>query len=172
VFSQTERVRVGQPARDQVKELPVMAVTVTEHQGQRVRCPGCAVTVTAVLPAEIAASALGPRLQAVVVTLSVRNRISRRDVVELCEQLLASRISTARSTRFTTAGEALAEFYGDLLDRVRGADALIIDKTGWRMKGAQRALWGAFTEPHAVFAIAPAITRITPATCLATPTRS
>jgi hypothetical protein len=32
---------------------------------------------------------------------------------------------------------------------------LSIDETGWRLKGAQRALWGAFTDRHAVFAIAP-----------------
>jgi transposase len=156
VFGQTECVRVGQPARHQVEELPVMAVTVTEHRCQRVRCPGCAVTVTAVLPAEIAASAFGPRLQAAIVTLSVRNRISRRDVVELCEQLFASRISTGTVDKIlTTAGDALAEPYADLLGRVRGADALNIDETGWRLKGAQRALWGAFTDRHAVFAIAP-----------------
>jgi hypothetical protein len=45
------------------------------------------------LPAEVAKSAFGPRFQAAVATLSVRNRISRRDVVELCEQMFGSRIS-------------------------------------------------------------------------------
>jgi transposase len=155
VFAATERVSVGQPARHQVEELPVMAVTVTEHHCQRMRCPGCAATVTAVLPSAVAASAFGPRLQAAIVTLSVRNRISRRDVVELCEQLFASRISTGTIEKIlTTAGDALAEPYADLLDHIRGAPALNIDETGWRLKGAQRALWGAFTERHAVFAIA------------------
>jgi transposase len=155
VFIASERVAVGQPARHQVEELPVMAVTVTEHQCQRVRCPGCAATVTGVLPTEVASSAFGPRLQAAIVTLSVRNRISRRDVVELCEQLFASRISTGTTDAILTrASDALTEPYADLLDRVRDADALNIDETGWRLKGAQRALWGAFTERHAVFAIA------------------
>jgi transposase len=156
VFGEAERVSVGPPARHQVEELPVTAVTVTEHHCQRVRCPGCGQTRTAVLPPEIASSAFGPRLQAAIVTLSVRNRISRRDVVELCEQLFASRISTGTIDKvLTTASDALAEPYADLLDRVRGADALNIDETGWRLKGAQRALWGAFSERHAVFAIAP-----------------
>jgi Transposase IS66 family len=69
---------------------------------------------------------------------------------------LASPISTGTiDAILTRAGDALAEFYADLLDRIRGADALNIDKTGWRLKGAQRALWGAFLERHAVFAIAP-----------------
>ena len=26
-----------------------------------------------------------------------------------------------------------------------------MDETGWRLKGTQRALWGMFTERHAVF---------------------
>jgi transposase len=156
VFIESERVSAGQPARHQVEELPVMAVTVIEHHCQRVRCPGCAATVTGILPAQIAASAFGPRLQAAIVTLSVRNRISRRDVVELCEQLFASRISTGTiDAILSRAGDALAEPYADLLDHVRSADALNIDETGWRLKGAQRALWGAFTDRHAVFAIAP-----------------
>lgn len=30
-----------------------------------------------------------------------------------------------------------------------------MDETGWRLKGSQRALWGAFTDRHAVLAIAP-----------------
>jgi transposase len=156
VFAETDRVSVGQAARHQVEELPVMAVMVTEHQCQRVRCPGCAATVTGVLPVEVASSAFGPRLQAAIVTLSVRNRISRRDVVELCEQLFASRISTGTIDKIlTTAGDALGGPYADLLDQVRGAGALNMDETGWRLKGAQCALWGAFTERHAVFAIAP-----------------
>ena len=155
VFTEADRVSVGEPARHQVEELPVMAVTVTEHRCRRERCPGCASTVTAVLPAAIASSAFGPRLQAAIVTLSVRNRISRRDVVELCEQLFSSRISTGTiDAILTRASNALIEPYADLLDRVRGADALNMDETGWRLKGAQRALWGAFTDRHAVFAIA------------------
>jgi transposase len=121
VFAATERVSVGQPTRHQVEELPVMAVTVTEHHGQRMRCPGCAATVTAVLPSAVAASAFGPRLQAAIVTLSVRNRISRRDVVELCEQLFTSPTSTGTIQKIlTTAGDALAEPYADLFDHIRG----------------------------------------------------
>jgi transposase len=156
VFVEADRVSVGQPTRHQVEELPVLAVTVTEHQCQRERCPGCAATATGVLPSDVASSAFGPRLQAAIVTLSVRNRVSRRDVVELCEQLFSSRISTGTiDAILTRASDALTEPYADLLDRVRGADALNIDETGWRLKGAQRALWGAFTDRHAVFAIAP-----------------
>jgi transposase len=154
VFLEADRVAVGQPARRQVEELPVMAVRVTEHQCQRVVCPGCGARQTGLLPDTAAASAFGPRLQAAVVTLSVRNRISRRDVVELCEQLFSSRISTGTvDAILARAADALTEPCEDLLGRVRSADAVNMDETGWRLRGSQRALWGMFTERHAIFEI-------------------
>jgi hypothetical protein len=55
--------------------------------------------VLAELPREVARSAFGPRLEAAIATLSVRNRISRRDAVELAEQLFGSRISTGTVDR-------------------------------------------------------------------------
>jgi transposase len=155
VFCDGERVAVGEPARHQVEELPVMAVRVIEHRCQRVRCPDCGARATGALPAEVAQSAFGARLQAAIVTLSVRNRISRRDVVELCEQLFAARISTGSvEAILQRAGDALEQPYEDLLERVRAADALNMDETGWRLHGNQRALWGAFTQRHAIFRIA------------------
>lgn len=156
VFCEVDRVADGEPARRQVEELPVMAVRVTEHQCQRVRCPGCGARRTGRLPAEVAASAFGPRLQAAVVTLSVRNRISRRDVVELCEQLFSSRISTGTVDAILgRAADALEAPCEDLLERVRGARAVNMDETGWRLRGAQRALWGAFTDRHAILRVEP-----------------
>ena len=46
--------------------------------------------------------------------------------------------------------DALAEPDADLLERVRRARALNMDETGWRTAGERRALWGAFTDRHAV----------------------
>lgn len=156
VFGEADRVAVGEPARHQVEELPVTAVRVTEHRCQRVRCPECDRRPAAALPVEVAASAFGPRLQAAIVTLSVRNRISRRDVVELCEQLFSSRISVGTvDTILQRAGDALAEPYADLLERVRSAQAVNVDETGWRLRGGQRALWGAFTDRHAILRVEP-----------------
>jgi transposase len=156
VFVAAERVAVGEPARHQVDELPVMAVRVTEHRCQRLRCPDCGTRRTGQLPTEVAASAFGPRLQAAVVTLSVRNRISRRDTVELCEQLFSSRISTGTvDAILQRAADALTEPCADLLDRVRAARAVNVDETGWRLRGGQRALWGAFTDRPAILRIEP-----------------
>jgi len=154
VFAAGELVAAGVPARHQVEELPRLAVTVTEHQCQRVRCPGCGARPRGVLPAGVGESAFGPRLQAAVTVLSVRNRVSRRDVVELCEQLFGARISTgAVDAILERAADALQEPCEDLLDRVRSAGAVNMDETGWRLRGTQRALWGMFTERHAILEI-------------------
>jgi transposase len=156
VFGVRERVAAGEPARHQVEELPVMAVRVTEHRCQRVVCPECAAKRSGELPRGVGQSAFGPRLQAAVVTLSVRNRISRRDTVELCEQLFSSRISTGTvDAILARAADALTEPCEDLLERVRGARAVNMDETGWRLRGGQRALWGAFSDRHAILRIEP-----------------
>ena len=155
VFVEEERVAAREPARHQVEELPQIAVRVTEHRCQRVRCPDCGSERMGELPGEAAGSAFGPRLQAAVAALSVRNRVSRRDLVELCEELFGARISTGSiDAILDRAGDALEAPYEQLLGRVRRSRALNVDETGWRLKGAQRTLWGAFTAKIAVFAIA------------------
>jgi hypothetical protein len=70
-----ERVPVGAPARHQVEELLPINVRVSEHRARRVRCPSCGRRNCAVLPDEMGRSCFGPRLQAAVATLSVRNRV-------------------------------------------------------------------------------------------------
>ena len=81
----------GEPARHQVEELPAMTVRVIEHRVQRVRCRQCGRRARGELPGEVMSSAFGPRLQAALVALSVRSRVSRRDVVELSAELFSAR---------------------------------------------------------------------------------
>ena len=122
VFSDSERGAVGGAVRHQVEELPRLATIVTEHQCPRVRCPDCGKRAHAALPADVAASAFGPRFHAAVAMLSVRNRVSRRDVVECCEQLFGARISTGTvDAILARVADALAEPDADLLERVRAA---------------------------------------------------
>lgn len=100
--------------------------------------------------------ACGPRLQAAVVTLAVRNRVSRRDTVELIRELFGAELSTgAVDAIVQRAGEALAEPHARLAANVRSAPAVNIDETGWRLRGGRRTLWGALTPQAALFRIAP-----------------
>ena len=154
-FTEDEHVAVGDPGRHQVEELPPIHVVVTEHRCQRVCCPECGRRSRGELPAGVGASAFGPRYHAAVAVLSTRNRISRRDIVELCEQLFGSRISTGTVDAILgRVGDALEARYDDLIDRVRAAEHLNMDETGWRTAGERRALWGAFSDRHAVLQIA------------------
>jgi transposase len=154
-FAAGELLGVGEPLRHQVEELPVISAQVIEHRAQRVCCPGCGAHTRAEIPSDIAASAFGPRFQAAVAALSVRNRVSRRDVVELCEELFGARVCAGTvDAILTRISDALDDPYEDLLGRVRCSESLNMDETGWRLKGTQRALWGMFTARHAVFAVA------------------
>jgi transposase len=155
LFTERERVAVGPVARHQIEELPRLAVRVIEHQCPRVSCPDCGGQPRAELPPDVAGSAFGPRFQAAVAALVIRNRVSRLDAVELLEELFGARISTgAIEAILTRTGDALQEPCRDLLEQVQASAALNIDETGWRLKGVQRALWGAFTDRLAVFRIA------------------
>jgi transposase len=147
---------VGLPARRQVTELPEIAVCVTEHRLHRRRCPGCGKTTRAELPVDVPVGAFGPRLEAAITTLAIRNRVSRRDTVELAGELFGAGLASGTvDAILARAGEALAEPYEDLLVRIRAAPALNVDETGWKLRGAKRALWGAVTPDVAVFRVAP-----------------
>ena len=156
VFAAGELLEVGEPVRHQLEELPVISTRVIERRCPRVRCPGCGEQTRAMLPAGVAASAFGARFEAAVAALSVRNRISRCDVVELAKELFGARLCAGTvEAILQRAARALSEPYEDLAERVRSSGSLNMDETGWRTAGERRALWGAFTDRHAVFVIAP-----------------
>jgi transposase len=155
LFSLEERVAVREPARHQVEELPEITTVVTEHQCQRLRCPDCGQQQTGELPLEVAGSAFGPRLQAAIATLAVRNRISRRDTVELCSELFGARICVGSVDQMLArTADALELPHQQLVYALRRASRLNMDETGWRLKGTRRTLWGAFTDKIAVYRIA------------------
>jgi transposase len=155
VFGEPERVDAAKPWRHQVTELPTIAVRVTEHRLHGVRCPECATRTRAELPRELPRSAFGPRLQAAVVTLAVRNRISRRDTTELARELFGAELSTGTVDAIVhRAGEALAGPYTQLEQRIKSAPVVNIDETGWKTAGGNRTLWGALSSQTAVFRIA------------------
>jgi transposase len=155
-FEERELVDAAEPWRHQVSELPPIAVRVTEHRLHRLRCPACRAETRAELPPGTAPAAFGPRFQAAVATLAVRNRVSRRDTVELVRDLFGAELSSgAVDAIVQRTGEALAEPHRRLQEEIRSAAAVNIDETGWRLRGEKRTLWGALTPHTAVFRIAP-----------------
>jgi transposase len=134
VFAAGELLGVGEPVRHQIEELPVISARVIEHRCPRVRCPGCGDRMRALLPADVAGSAFGPRFQAAV---PVRNRVSRRDLVELCKELFGVRLCAGTvEAILQRAGQALADPYQQLGERMRASESLNMDETGWRTAGS------------------------------------
>jgi transposase len=153
-FGQEERFPSPRFGRHQVSELPPIAVTLTEHRTHRLRCPRCQARTTAELPAELSGSGFGPRLQAAIVTLSARNRISRRDMGELAGEMFGLRLSVGTVDAICQrASAALQGPHERLVATVLHAPALNIDETGWRTAGEGRTLWTATTPASAIFRV-------------------
>ena len=154
-FGEDERRPTPRYGRHQVAELPEIAVVLSEHRTHRLRCPDCRTKTTAELPERLGTSAFGPRAQAAVVTMSARNRISRRDMAELAEDLLGLEISVgAVDAICQCASTALTEPHERLSAALLSSPALNIDETGWRTAGDARALWTATTPTAAIFRVA------------------
>ena len=154
-FGESERLPSRRPGRHQVAELPPVAVVLTEHRCHRLRCPGCKAETRGELGGELAGSAFGPDLQAAVVTMTARNRISRRDMSELARDLFGIGVSVGTVDQICQRASAvLAGPNEALLASVLGSPALNVDETGWRTSGDRRTLWTATTPGAAVFRVA------------------
>jgi transposase len=154
-FTESERLPGRRFGRHQVAELPPITVVVTEHRTHQLCCPRCRAKTTAALPDGIGASAFGPRLQAAVVTLTARNRVSRRDMSELAGELFGLGLSVGTVDAICQrASMALEGPHEQLVASVLDSPALNVDETGWRTAGEQRTLWTATTPQAAIFRVA------------------
>jgi transposase len=154
VFGEEEREPA--PARHQLAELPPLAVEINEHRLQRLCCPDCGRAVRVELPAGVPRGCFGPKLEAAIASLTVRNRLSRRQLVELMEELFGCPIAVGTiDAILTRTAETLEPVDEELLEWTRAAGALNIDETGWYLNGEPRTLWGAFSKQTAVLRIAP-----------------
>jgi transposase len=141
--------------RHQVAELPPISVVWTEHRTHQLRCLDCLARTSARLPDGIGGSAFGPRLQAAIVTLMARHRVSRRGIVQLARDLFGVTVSTGATDAICQrASDALAGPHLQLADWVLDQRSVHVDETGWRTRGEARALWTATTPGAALFVIA------------------
>ena len=127
-FTEDQRRPSGRFGRHQVAELPPISVLLVEHRTRRLCCSGCGTRTTARLPAGIADSAFGTRLQAAIVTLTARNRISRRAASELAGELFGAQLSTGSVDAICQhASTALSVPHTALRDWILAQDALHVD---------------------------------------------
>jgi len=105
-FTDREKVPRSSAGRHQVAGLPPITVFFVEHRTQRLRCPGCRKRTRGILGA-VGESAFGPALHAALVTLTARNRISRRDLSGLAGEPFGVRISLGAIDRVCQRTSAL-----------------------------------------------------------------
>jgi transposase len=154
-FAEEEKVPCQRPGRRQVAELPPIAVVYFEHRTHRLRCPDCASQTVTVLPDGIGGSAFGPCLQAAVISMIARNRVSRRDMSELARELFGLGLSVGSIDAICQrAAIALAGPHELLSAAVLSSPAVNLDETGWRTAGDARTLWTATTPSAAIFRVA------------------
>lgn len=154
-FPEDERVAGARFGRHQVVELPPITVLVTEHRTHRLRCHDCQAQTAGALPDEVAGSAFGPGLAAAVVTLTARNRVSRRDMSELVRDLFGIGLSIGSVEAICQRASLALELPHEALGaHVLAQPAINADETGWRTAGEQRTLWTATTPEAAIFRVA------------------
>jgi transposase len=145
----------AEPRRHQVAELPPIEPEVHEYRLHRLCCPHCQTVSCGALPDGVPRTWFGPRLHAALSVLTGAYRLSKRQVAQLCTDLLGLTISLgmiAKLERITA--DVLERPAAELAEQVKAAEAANIDETGWRQNGRKAWLWVVVTAAGIVFRIA------------------
>ena len=143
------------PRRHQVAELPPIEPEVHEYRLHRLGCPRCKTVTSGVLPGGVPRTSFGPRMHAALSVLTGAYRLSKRQVAQLCSDLLGLTISLgmiAKLERITA--DALERPVSELAEGIKTAGAANIDETGWRENGRKAWLWVVVTSLGIVFRVA------------------
>lgn len=140
----------GSARRHQVTEIPPLCPVITEWRAPHVLCPACGHASQAALPAAVTTSAFGPRLTALIASLTVAQRVSRRGLEEVLADVLGCPISLGTvQARVEEGSAALAAPVEALRQQLPQAPAVYADETGWATGGQRRWLW-VFVAPRFV----------------------
>lgn len=128
-----------------------LTVRVTEYQMEVRRCAQCGKRTRAGLPAGVPQGAFGPKLTAVVATLTGRYRLSHREVRGLLADLWEVALSLGAVTRLQQVqSAALKAPYTAAREAVQKAAVANMDETGWREDKHRAWLWTVVTAGLAV----------------------
>ena len=143
-----------EPRRHQVAELPPIEPEVYEYRLHRLRCSRCNTFTCGVLPDGVPTTAFGPRLHAALSVLTGAYRLSKRQVSQLCSDLLGLTISIGMIAKLERITAAVLEGpVAEVAEAVKTAEAANIDETGWRENSRKAWLWVVVTSVGVVFRI-------------------
>jgi transposase len=145
---------VPPPTWHQVAELPPVLVHVTEHQGHARTCAACGVVTRAVIPGEVRAHTLGPRLTGVMAYLRGAVHAGQRGVEDLVETVFGLPLGLGTVTNAEReVSQALAPAHAEAMAAVQAAPVKNADETGWKQAGRRCWLWVAATATIAAFIV-------------------
>lgn len=143
-----------EPTRFQTIELPPVVAEVTEYQGHARTCPDCGHLTQAVIPQEIRAHPVGPRLTAALSYFSGAQGMSKRGVEEVADDVFGAPISLGKVANLEQeVSAALAMPHQEALQAVRAAKVKHADETSWKLAGKLCWLWVAAMRGVAAFVI-------------------
>ena len=139
------------PQLSQTWELPPIRPEVIEHRFHAVTCSCCAHTTEAPF---VPPPVFGPRVHAIVATLTGSYHLSRRKTASLLSDLMGLTISLgAVSDIEARVSKSLEAAVADAWERVSGDEVKHSDGTSWYQCGVLVALWTIATAAVTVFKI-------------------
>lgn len=138
-------------------ELPQVQAIVTQFNCQKYCCDECGRRSVAHLPDGVPFSAFGPKLMALVATLTGRFHMAKREALLLIQDLYGIDLSEGSIVNIE---ESVANALDDAYERihhyvVQGIVPRHFDETSWRNSGKRRYVWLATTVSAAFYRIDP-----------------
>jgi len=145
----------GQPLILQQVELPEVKAIATQFDCTKYACASCGEESIADLPKGVPNSAFGPRLMALIATLTGVFHLAKRDAMQLVQDLYGVRISEGS---IINVEERVATALNEIYERIhRHVMSSVLpkhfDETSWRNKGKNHWVWVASTSNATCFRI-------------------
>jgi transposase len=135
-------------------DIPQINVTVTDIICETVVCPDCTRKTTGQANHSGRGSFVGPRLAAIMSTLSGRYHLSKRQVQEALSSILGVDIGLGSVTNVEQRiSQAIAPAYNAAVEAVQNSPVVHADETSWPEGSYLAWLWTAATAALAVFQI-------------------
>jgi transposase len=144
----------GEPLRHQVLDVPPVVAMAVEYRLHRLHCESCGITTQGELPAGVPATAVGPRLQAIIAVCSGAFRLSKRMTQELLASFFDAEVALGSISNAEQAvSEAVAPAVAEVGEAIRRAPVVHADETSWREARRKAWLWVATTATFAYFLV-------------------
>ena len=132
-------------------DLPPIAPVTIRHRRLVCDCPACGIRTKAAVPEAASGSPFGPNIQALAIYLKHLQHVSYQRLEAMFADVFGVRISQgALGNMLRRGGEAFAARKGDILARLRHAEAVASDETGVRIEGVNAQHWVVFRAPGIV----------------------